>query len=98
MLRSLIGIMLSSALKGNIYIILFIILFYVFSRKEGVIKKLNCMKKYFRIFILRNFGFTNRGRFCEILFVLKILGYLCLAYLEIFVFEDLVIVISLGIF
>lgn len=98
MQRSLIRIMLSSALEGNIHIILFIILSYAPSRKQGVIKKLNRMKKHFRTSIPRNFGFTNRGRFREILFALKTSGYLCLAHLEIFVFEDLVTATSLGIF
>lgn len=48
--------------------------------------------------LVENKGFTNRGHFHEILFALKTSGYLCLAYLEIFVFEDLVTATSLGIF
>lgn len=56
------------------------------------------MKKHFHTSIPRNFGFTNRVRFREILFALKTSGYLCLAHLEIFVFEDLVTATSLGIF
>ena len=63
---------------------------------------------HFRASIPRNFGSVNRGRFCEILFALKISGYLCLAhdlisfsshdFEEVFVFEDLVAASSLGIF
>ncbi len=61
---------------------------------------------HFRTSFPCNFGSTNRGRFCEILFALKISGYSCLAHDlnsfssidvdDIFVFEDLVTAPSLG--
>ena len=63
---------------------------------------------HFRASIPRDFWSANRGHFCEILFALKISGYLCLAHdlisfnsndpEEVFVFEDLVTAASSGIF